>query len=583
MKGTTKGILAVAFVLFAIIGVLAIAGKINLFPQQAFSSTFTPVYCNNYEFTCCVPNNNEVQKVVSGTEPYQCPETGLGCKVTYVDTSYLDGVQVSHGIGNCAVKGWWVFQSFSCDTNEATNKIKGVADINLAKGEFVWSNSGTRLSVTNLDQKLVFSGRAGSTQGADIKTGSCVYDLSAGEKITDQKGGSLGSTTSYTVPQNQCLLSWQSGDRFICGNLEEQCSVNADCGGHTYGNKECYGRTLQTYGCTQIGAPKNLVKEGSVFVDPALNTNRLPETFYTGQTSRCEIQSAQPVQCCGDTDCGSNAFCDKNTFTCKQKVECSKATDCGVSVQCDFASKQLKTPACTSGKCAFTTKSVDCCSDVNCPTGQFCSQDNKCAEKPVVKTACILECCQSDPLYFDKLCPAGQFCSGHVCGSTPECTKDSECKTNELCKDQKCIAQEQLVCEDKFFGTILASKGVKEDCGFWCKVGLKSPEKINVCVYDKTPLILIIASIVTIIGFAFFSGKKGKKKGGQNVNRADSGGIMSGDDAIWKNKYFWLALGALALIGFVTAFWVYIFWTVVILIVLYFVFSIIGFKFKKLW
>ena len=53
-------------------------------------------------------------------------------------------------------------------------------------------------------------------------------------------------------------MTWNAGSRHICGNLEEQCSSDSDCSGHTYGNKECYQRTLQSYGCRDLSLPPGL-------------------------------------------------------------------------------------------------------------------------------------------------------------------------------------------------------------------------------------------------------------------------------------------------------------------------------------
>jgi hypothetical protein len=589
MNKAVKISIGVFVLLIAVVTVLSLTGVFKLSLQSGIQKTFTPVWCNNYEFTCCVPNNQPTQQNVGYTDAWQCPNTGLGCKVTFVDTPVTTGVRVYHGSGSdCQVyTTLWIFKYFSCDNEQYSNLIKGTADIDIAKGEFIWTDSDAKLSITQLNEKLVFAGRSGATIGQTIKTGSCVYDLSSGEKLTSTKGQLEASSLSYTVPQNECALSWQPSDRFICGSLEEQCSSDADCGGHTYGNSECNARTLQTYGCSKTTPPANLIKntvQGG-FLDPALSVNRLSESYYTQSLSRCTIQSAKTVQCCGDTDCGTNAFCDKTTFTCQQNVECRVASDCAVSQQCDYSTKKLKTPICTTaGECDFKTTSVQCCADSNCNSDQFCNNQNKCELKPVVKTECPtqFQCCQSEALYFDKTCATGLFCNNHNCQATPECKSDSDCKDNWKCDvaSGKCIEITPETCEDKFFGLIPASMGVKEDCGFLCMIGLKDPEKVNVCVYDKTPLVLIILGLVGIVAIIVFGTKKGGKKG--------KGGALpswlKGDDNILKNKKFWTIVGIVVGIFLLIGYFQYIFWFTVIAIILAIIYIVIRiFVFKKIW
>ena len=380
--GLSVGLLVVA---------ITLAFYLGLFPQSALSSTFTPVYCNNYEFTCCVKNDAQVQRTIDENTPFVCPNTGIGCQVTLADVSGSLPKSILVGSQNCrhysALLG--AIHYYTCDDGKAYTVANGVAtSISVAKGQSVYPmpySSGT-ISVTLLDQKLIFAGRSGAEIGSTLKTGSCVYNLNSGDKLSTVAGGALPASTSYTVPLQECVLSWQASDRFICGNLEEQCSADADCGGHTYGSQECNARTLQTYGCVDKSPPSNLVPTvvngQNAYLDPALDKNKggnaPTATAYNGVLSRCEITSAKSVECCGDADCGSNAVCDKTTWTCKapSQVQCRVAADCAVSTQCDYSTKQLKTPACAAGVCSYSSKAVGCCVDANCPVGQFCNAQN---------------------------------------------------------------------------------------------------------------------------------------------------------------------------------------------------------------
>lgn len=572
--GSTVGLVIIAVALGFIYGV---------FPQAALSSTFTPVYCNNYEFTCCAASDSLIQRTMTIDTPYICPNTGLGCKVTNVLSEGHPTIYVGHG--NCASKTavLGLIKYFECDV-EQTYSVSGATDINIPKGYYLYPNrlaQGFTVSISEQDQKLVFTGRAGSTTGVPIKVGSCVFDVGEGNKLTDIQGNLLSSGLSYTIPKDSCALSWQSGDRFVCGNLEEQCGADADCGGHTFGTQECYARTLQTYGCVQKAAPSNLVKTAQGYLDPALNKNRLPDTFYNGALSRCEIKTAKTVQCCGDTDCGSNAFCDKTDFTCKAKVECSKNTDCGVSTQCDYSTKQLKTPVCTSkGTCGYDAKVVGCCADANCPNGQYCGQDNTCAAKTPVDLACPYECCQSDAGYLDKGCAAGLFCAKNSCSTTPECSKDADCAKDEMCKDSACVAT-ATACVPQWGGLIPAAIGVKEDCGFFCAIGLKSPEKVDVCVYDHTPLVLITLVIVFVLGLAVYA--KSKSGGGRKAQGAAPDWLV-GSEGLLRSKGFWLGIAVLVGVALIVGYFQYLFWAVAGLFGLAVLYVIVRiFVFKKIW
>ena len=220
------------------------------------------------------------------------------------------------------------------------------------------------------------------------------------------------NTVSYTVPKGSCILSWQSQDRHICGYQEESCSSDSECNDYNYGNKACYGRTLQTYGCRSYGMPIQ-----------SKDTLDSPDEQKSSQNTfgkKCEMISAETVQCCGDTDCGSKFFCDSATFTCKPQVSCSQDVDCGVSVQCDYTTKKLLTPKCTLGSCTREEKAVDCCNDKNCPTGYYCTAERKCDKKTVVKTECPFDCCVGEDKYFDRVCPGEKpYCNQGVCQTTP--------------------------------------------------------------------------------------------------------------------------------------------------------------------
>jgi hypothetical protein len=348
---------------------------------------------------------------------------------------------------------------------------------------------GNTYEINAYKLRLDFCGRAGCTVGVPVLgADGCHFNPEKAKIYTT--ANQLINAVSYTVPKDTCVLSFQSGDRHICGYAEESCQSNSDCGGHTYGDKECNGRTLQTYGCISFGNPTSLEKD------------RLPSESGWGTDSsqtlfgkRCEIISSQQVQCCGDTDCGVNYFCDRSTWTCKQNVQCTSDYNCGTSIQCDYTVKKLKKPICSSGQCAFQETPVDCCLDLNCPTGYYCTAERKCAEKVAVCLECPYECCENQCEvsggYFDKTCPSNRpFCVDNAC--------KSEDQPSEKCEDCDAFAKSTLLswifpktkCEAQGPTLIPPSLG---------QSGLT-------CVFDFIRLILlpIIFLFASLFGFSLF-------------------------------------------------------------------------------
>jgi len=373
-----------------------------------FTGYNTPVFCNDYEFTCC----NEVEdfrttQTVTDERFFECSATASKCVITSHSTTY-SGASWYTGSSGCKMESFLWDDYFTCE-----NERRGFKST-LSAGEIIWiqmpnsrySDISGRISVTVYEDRLDFCGKSGCGVGVPVwGADGCTFHP-ANDKVYTTTGSLKSGQVSYTVPSGSCVLAFQSGDRHICGYLEETCSSDGDCGGHTYGNQECYGRKLQTYGCRTFG--KTVAEE----------RDRLPGDFGWGSSSsevlggsRCEIIKAENVQCCGDNDCGTEFFCDTSTFTCEKEVECTHDYDCGVSVICDYTSLQLKNPICIFGECSHAKKNVDCCIDRNCPSGYFCDSNYKCEKSIVPKRVCPYECCVNEELYFDRLCPEGETCS----------------------------------------------------------------------------------------------------------------------------------------------------------------------------
>jgi len=417
-----------------ILGILFISSIFFMFGsgvlQSTFSTTITPVFCNDYEFTCCggIKGLSSAPQSIWQNSPRQCDVNAIKCRLENLQLSTGNSVfcgsnlKVMVGSKNCKVVNPLIgVKYFKCDDERV---LPYGSEYN--PGDYIWlqnvqvAECSGNAYVSSWNYKLGFCGRSGAG-GEEV---SCGTSVSGADKCTFTPTGSklyslIGSpisTTSYTVPLGQCVLAFQSGDRHICGYKEETCSQNSDCNGHTYGTKECSGRTLQTYGCKSFGT--TIVSEDRLAgIDADWSTSDALKTSANTFGKRCEIISAETVQCCGDTDCGTNAFCDKTSFTCKDKVECTTNTDCGVSTTCDYTTKTVKSPICNSlGKCAFKETAVDCCLDVNCPVGYYCSADKKCEQQVAVKQPCAFECCENEQLYIDKSCTSSApYCIENQC------------------------------------------------------------------------------------------------------------------------------------------------------------------------
>lgn len=453
-------------------------------PLAVVSSSFTPIYCNDYSFTCCVDVKTSVSANLGMTTAYQCPANANYCllkSASGYDYIYKGSVGCASGyhptrnlVGN----------SFMCDNEKSSYVGDQILGSEYFYGFPTYSNS-IIFNLENHLNRLDFCGRAGCTQGVPVQGAdgctfnpSAVYD-SSGKLIKIDKSG-----TSYSARQGECILGWLSGDRHICGNLEEQCTSNSDCSGHTYGNKECNARNLQTYGCKQLNPtlPGGVKTENGQLV--FYNTETSSGNFGTIVESRCEIISSQTVQCCGDTDCGSNAFCDRTTFTCKETAQCSQDSDCGVSEQCDYNLKQLKKPVCSLGKCSYQVlRSVDCCSDQDCADGYICSNEKTCVQSTIPKVNCPSQCCVGDTRYFDKPCPPDKpYCNNGVCSATQSESKCSSC-----------------------WAWLKDKMGIQQDCdiGFFQKIW----DSLSCPFYFLKLAIVLFASI-----FALFFGKQFTQK-----------------------------------------------------------------------
>lgn len=496
-KQANKVKLTFAIILF--IGALVLIFASGIIQSQ-FS--FTPVYCNDYSFTCCVEKLESTRTYpIDRATPFICPTSAEKCEISSsVGSFYVGDSNCRYSLGirypSIVTVG---FSYWHCD-----NDVKHNSPYVVYPGDYVNVDDifeTNNLQVKIYENKLIFTGRSGSTIGVPVLgADGCTFNPKSTYKDGDLVEYDL-SSTSYTVPSGNCIQTFVPGDRHICGNLEEQCDSDNDCGGHTYGNQECIGRQLQTYGCIKSQMPYFLESYGQGYAfEPFEVANEDNTVNNLPSLSRCEIISSRQVQCCGDTDCGSNAFCDRTTFTCEETAECSRDSDCGVSIQCDRDDKTLKKPVCNNEKCEFeVTKEVDCCYDNDCASGYFCDSDYDCKESATPKTDCPFECCVEQEGYFDRPCSYGEFCINGVCVNEG-CTKDSDCKFDEICKNGDCISKSQLECS--WYETIAERSEL--DYSWYNYLGIGDPKVVQVttCATAGWVFGLIVGVVVLLLGLA---------------------------------------------------------------------------------
>ena len=211
---------------------------------------FTPIFCNDYEFTCCGGMVEPTQsQPISDELSWTCPNYAYKCKITM--SSGIEGVTWYVGSGNCKIveSGWFgLCHGYKCD-----NEIQSGSEMNSGDQVYLRRTGGgscgdipqKNIQIKIIKPQLGFCGKSGSV-GEETTCGISV-DGADGCKFNPPSGVIYESTSlnnkkeglsSYVVPMQQCVLAWQGSDRHICGYKEETCSSDSECSGHTYGNKE---------------------------------------------------------------------------------------------------------------------------------------------------------------------------------------------------------------------------------------------------------------------------------------------------------------------------------------------------------
>lgn len=204
--------------------------------------------------------------------------------------------------------------------------------------------------------------------------------------------------------------------------------------------------------------------------------------------------------------------------------------------------------------------------DVTCKPTQICVPNQEICDG-IIKKKCSPDGTGFGVVIGDKSCES----TNATCKTNADCLEGQKCDSSGVC-----VPLPPIVCEDEFFGLVSSSVGVKEECSFWCQVGLKQPEKINVCVSDYTPLFMTVFTIFAL-AFLFVFGRKKKGRGKASA--------INPDNKNWyENKNIWIALGVLLAIGLIIGYFKYVFWGFIALALLGLLYVLIRiFVFKKIW
>ena len=240
-KSDKAMLIAVIIIAMFGIGTFAVKQGVKLpFKTLALASTFTPIYCNDYEFTCCTEIKEPELATITlnnDEEFWQCPQGVNRCLINSMSPD--DGAsRIFTGASNCKIERRFrnlYLNAFGCDDEKSLVKS---FPITINSGNYIFFNRKTTFVYSILIDKLFFTGGAGSTTGTRVsgadrctfQTNKDIYSTSG--TITKDSIG----TISYTVNRGECILSYLTGKRHICGNFEEQCKADNECGGHSYRN-----------------------------------------------------------------------------------------------------------------------------------------------------------------------------------------------------------------------------------------------------------------------------------------------------------------------------------------------------------
>ncbi len=494
------------------------------------TATFTPYYCNNFDYICC-GNRETTQTTVTLTpnQAFTCKD--IQCKITdatertyyatLTSTATTKEIYLIKNASNCRFQTdffgtaiYYYCDSGSYETIGSFPKtIYNGQKIYTSQpiGTFVQTPTSRTISYTKVGEQLMYCGGSPCPSDAKGITGLSILTSAGCSYVTDKSIydtsekliKSSETSVSTTIPSGQCYLVENPSKRSICGNIEEECKTDADCPQQTI----CSSLTLQKYGCVesnvQVCSEYNLIGDNKVCKQ------------YVNQ-KRCELKTGSRVQCCpGTSDCGSTAACDAITNTCKAtgEVSCKQDIDCGRFERYDQEKKSIVKPVClnpgtTTSSCSFNVvKSVECYYDTECPINYSCDADYKCKQTVVTKQQCPNECCVNKEGYYDKPAPTDKYCcsDGTVKNTQNDCGKDSctvECKAPTELNLENCKCE--IECEE-------GEHWVTEKTPIWW--GLLGESEKGYCEKDTDYFLiaLIVITALSLISLAIIF-RKGPAK-----------------------------------------------------------------------
>jgi fatty acid desaturase len=126
------------------------------------------------------------------------------------------------------------------------------------------------------------------------------------------------------------------------------------------------------------------------------------------------------------------------------------------------------------------------------------------------------------------------------------------------------------------FGLVERHIGTKEECAFLCQIGLKSPEKINVCVTNYAPAVLVGIFVLGLVAILVF-GLKGR--GGKPSHKVSAG--QSSGKSFLKSKTFWKVVAGIVGVVLLILYFKILIWVAIGILVVLIVDAI--FLRRKIW
>ena len=469
---------------------------------------------------------------------------------------------------------------YICETKKAVAGRFGSPNVN---SKFNISVSRNGVVDSSRSFQTLFSD--GSSFGIDGLVGSNVYinwqgDLSSGKSCPSSSAVIpvyyLGSWTTmgsanYDSYKTQYLnlLSWTSGEGYKTASLADAQSrigvvnsaSNNALSGRSFGTIDSASTLSSARARVVLTSPISYpmitayIKASWIGVVTPIGKPKIVDASTSCFASSADGSVKVTVQNVGsgredftiDGVCANNAFSIVGSDAFLNPSE-SKVVYLGLSGETSDSSLKSSCTINVSGKSYSDSKVVTAC--VNglsiCDAGKlYCDQNNLMKCNVGGTALAILQSC-NDACIYNSSSGVAQCktvvvdkCGNGICDAT-------ETKEN-------CALDCQPACVSSLGGLVSRSVGVKESCNLWCSIGLKSPEKVNVCVTDYTPLTLAIIFVLALTAILIFGLRKGgKKKSGKSF-------LLS--------KWFWIVFAVIVAVVLLILYFKFVIWIAIGIIV----------------